>query len=298
LGAERVFVQNIDLVYLGQPLVSIAFSVGILVFWYFRKHFSRWIILFSLVAYGGAIAIKEVLQFFTAHQIIGLFGYTSLVTALYLGLQTVVFEVGGAYIVARLTVSRWKVDRGDAQAYGLGLPMWENAGLLGVLGLINLVSVYVILSMNSPIAQTVYSSISNAQPALFYPPSQALPLVALGSLERFSSLLIHLAFGWLCLLSAVSGKKRLLLVALPMGLVDAFVPYAGQVPLWVFELGLFVFSLACVLIAWWLSRGEGGAGEEVQPVSSVPSPPVTADGKDFPSQAAKALEMQHERHKS
>jgi hypothetical protein len=154
------------------------------------------------------------------------------------------------------------------------------------------------LSMNSPIAQTVYSSISNGQPSLLYPPSQALPLVALGTLERFSSLLIHLAFGWLCLVSAVSGRKRFFLVALPMGLVDALVPFAGEVPLWVFELGLFAFALVCVLIAWRISRGEGGPREEAQLVSGAPAAPVTQDGKGFPSQALQANAMQHERHKS
>jgi len=291
-------VQNIDPVYFIQPLASIVISVGIVVFWYFRKHSSRWIILFSFGAYAGAIAIKEVLQFFTVQQVVGLFGYASVVTGLYLGLQTVFFEVGGAYIVARLTVSRWRLDRGDAQAYGLGLAMWENAGLLGVLPLISLVSVYAVLSTNMPIAQTVYSSVIKSQPALFDPPWQVLPLIALGSLERFSSLLIHLAFGWLCLVSAVSGKKKLFLVALPMGLVDAFVPYAGEVPLWVFELGVFAFALVCLFVAWRVTRGETGISEETQPVPGAPGPHVTEDGKGFPSQALQANAMQHERHKS
>ncbi len=272
-NGESFSLQNIDPVYLIQPAASIGFSVGILVFWYFRKRFSRGIILFSFVAYAGAIAAKEILQFFTTQTVISTFGYVSLATGLYLGLQTVFFEVGGAYLVARLSVSRWRLERGDAQAYGLGLGMWENAGLLGALSLMSLVSVYVVLSMTSPIAQTVYSTVNSTQPALFYPPAQALPLVALGSLERFSSLLIHLAFGYLCLIAAVSGKKRFLLVALPMGLVDAFAPYAGMVPLWVFELGVLAFSLVCVVIAWWISRG---TTESAQPVLA---------GKDFPSPA-------------
>ena len=50
--------QNIDPVYMLQPIVVIAFSVGLVIYWAFKRNFAGRVLLYSLVAYGGAIALK------------------------------------------------------------------------------------------------------------------------------------------------------------------------------------------------------------------------------------------------
>ena len=47
------------------------------------------------------------------------------------GLQTVVFEVAGAFLVARFAISRGEMKRNDAVAYGLGLAFWGERRLPG-----------------------------------------------------------------------------------------------------------------------------------------------------------------------
>lgn len=76
------------------------------------------------------------------------FGSPSVVVGLYYGLQTVVFEVGLAFVVARYAVSRGKLGKNDAEAFGLGFGFWENAILLGAFSLVNLLAYYFILSSN------------------------------------------------------------------------------------------------------------------------------------------------------
>ena len=62
-------------------------------------------------------------------------------------------------------------------------------------------------------------------------------------------MLIHIAWGVLCILTAVTGRKRFVAVALPMGLVDALVPFSGQVSLVTFEAIIFTISIVCFGIA-------------------------------------------------
>jgi hypothetical protein len=50
--------------------------------------------------------------------------------------------------------------------------------------------------------------------------------VALGTVERISSILIHFAWGYLCFMAAFFHKKRLFLIALPMCIIDFLVPFA------------------------------------------------------------------------
>jgi len=54
--------QNIDLLYFLQPIITILFSVGLVVYWYYRRAFRKAVLVFSLLAYAGAIAVKAVLQ--------------------------------------------------------------------------------------------------------------------------------------------------------------------------------------------------------------------------------------------
>jgi hypothetical protein len=196
-----------------------------------------------------AIALKEVVQLFTAQAFLAEFGAHSAAAGAYYGSQTVVFEVGLAYAVAWFLASKSKLDADDAEAYGLGLSLWENGALLGVLPLANLVAVYAILSSDTALAATVYTQISSTQPALFYPAAEALPLVGLGVLERVSSLLIHFSWGYLCVMAAVFHKKRYFLLALPMGMIDFFVPFAQSLTLPVFEGLIFGLSVVSVAVA-------------------------------------------------
>lgn len=204
------------------------------------------VLLYSLLSYAAAIATKAVLQATTINAFEAHFGGNAVALGLYLGIQTVAFEIGGAFLVAAWAVSRRKLQAKDAEGYGLSLALWENAGLLGVLGLVSLVTVYMTLSSGSPSAQEFYASLLGTRPDLFYPPSQALPLIAWGVLERVTSLLFHFSWGYLCLLAACFGRRRYLLLALPLGLVDFFVPFVGSLTLPVFESFLFVLGLGCL----------------------------------------------------
>jgi uncharacterized membrane protein YhfC len=183
------------------------------------------------------------------------FGGNAFALGLYFGTQTVAFEVGGAFLVAAWAVSRRKLRARDAQGYGVSLALWENAGLLGVLGLVSLVTVYMTLSSASPSAQEFYTSLVRTRPDLFYSPSQALTLIAWGVLERVTSLLFHFSWGCLCLLAACFHRRRYLLLALPMGLVDFFVPFVGSLTIPVFESSLFVLGLGCLGLTLIVERG-------------------------------------------
>jgi hypothetical protein len=80
-------------------------------------------------------------------------------------------------------------------------------------------------------------------------------------LERLSSMLAHVAWGVLCVLAAVSGQKRYLGYALPMGMLDALVPFA-PLNVKLFEVVVFLLSLGFVLVAWRASREAGPKAPE------------------------------------
>ena len=246
--------QNIDVLYFLQPLVTIAFSVGVLVYWHFKRRFTGVVLLSSLIAYGGAIACKVILQAVTLNSLMaGFHGDLSILGA-YFGIQTVVFEVGGAYLVAILAVSRDKLKAKDSEAYGIGLAFWENAGYLGVLGLFSLLSIYLTLGSGSISSLELYSNLVANRPALFYPPSQALPLIGFSILERVTSLLFHFCWGYLCLLSASTHKKRYFFVALPLGLLDFLVPYANYFGIPIFELLIYVLGLCALGLTLFITK--------------------------------------------
>lgn len=222
---------------------------ALMVYWYFKRHFHAGVWGYSAIAYFVAIALKYAVQLPTINIVTANFGAHSVQLGLYYGLQTVFFEVGLAYLVAWYAVSRSKLERKDAEAYGSGLAFWENAVYLGVLTLTSLVSIYAILSTNTSTAQTVYNQLKTNQPDLFAPASQALSSVAVGTVERISSVLFHFAWGYLCLLAAVYHKKRLFVIALPMGLVDFLVPFTGPGNVALFETVVFALSVLSVLVA-------------------------------------------------
>jgi len=238
--------QNIDPVYFIQPIIVILFSIGLVVFWHFKRSFTRAVLFYSFLAYAGAIAIKVVFQNFTFVAFQAHFANNPWALGLYFGVQTMLLEVGGAFLVAVWAIHRGKLECKDAESYGLGLAMWENAVLLGFVGLVNLIVIYVSLSIGGPTGQEFYSSLIQARPDLFYPGSQALTLIAYGLLERVTSLLFHFCWGYLCLIAAYLHKRQYFLLALPMGLLDFFVPFEPALTLPVFEITLFILGLAAL----------------------------------------------------
>jgi hypothetical protein len=199
--------QNIDPLYLLQPIITIAFSIGLVIYWNRQRTFTKAAFILSLPAYAGAIAVKVLLQAFTYGAFLARVSGNLLALGAYFGVQTVFFEVGGAYLVAVWAVSRAKLDYEDAEGYGLGLAFWENAGFLGALASYTLLSIYFTLASGGSTAEEFYSSLIKARPELFYPAAQVLPLVGYGLLERVTSLLFHFCWGYLCVMGACTRNR-------------------------------------------------------------------------------------------
>jgi hypothetical protein len=250
-----IHMQNIDPLYFLQPIVTIAFSAGLVIYWNRKRTFTGAVFTLSLLAYAGAIAAKIVLQTFTYAPFLARYGSNLPALGVYFGLQTVFFEVGGAYVVSVWAVSRGRLNAKDAEGYGLGLAFWENVGYLGVLGLLTLSSIYLTLASGGSTAEEFYSSLVKARPDLFYPAAQALVLVGYGVLERVASLLFHFSWGYLCLLAVCLRSRRYFLLALPMGLVDFFVPFAASLGILVSESLVLVLGLGCLGLAWLVTKG-------------------------------------------
>ena len=246
--------QNIDSLFVIEPVIVIGLSVGTVLYWYRKHGFSRAVLVFSLLAYGGAIGLKVLFQYLTAPAFLTTSQSSVWWLGLYLGLQTVVFEVGGAFLVARFAISRGKMKQNDAVAYGLGLAFWENGVFLGVIALLSTISYFIVLSQGGQAAESMYTLLSTTQPQLFYPTQSALPLVGWGLLERVSSLMAHLSWGYLCVKSAAQHRREYLLLALPMGLIDFLVPFAQVLALSLFEMLVFMLAALCMLASIYATR--------------------------------------------
>ncbi len=248
--------QDIDPVYFIGPLVIVAFSLGLVAYWHWRRRLTAWVILFSVVAYFGAIGTKALIQALTYGPLDSAVGGNPWVLGPYFGLQTMFVEVGFAYLFARYAVSHGLLRANDAEGYGISLALWENAVLVAGLASIEYAIYYSTLSGSGAAAQQLFTTLSQDAPSLFYSTSSALPLVGYQVLERVSSLLIHFSWGYLCVLAAVYKKRVFLLCALPMGLVDFFVPFDSSFSLGVFEGFIFALGLASVGVALTVTRGE------------------------------------------
>jgi uncharacterized membrane protein YhfC len=242
--------QNINLLFALSPIIVIVISSALLVYWYRKRHFHWTVLIFSLAAYAGATGLKYAVQIPTINLVKDSGPF---VLGAYYGVQTVAFEVGLAFLVAWIAVRYQELGARDGEGYGSGLGFWENAGLLGILPLINYVAYFSILSSDSAVAQQLYDQLMANAPQLFASNQEALGLVALGVIERTSSLIIHFAWGYLCFMAAYHRKPLLFLIALPMGLIDFFVPFAAS-SIILFEVLFMALALASVLIAWYITK--------------------------------------------
>ena len=258
--------QNIDPILFVQPILSIATAVVALAYWRRRRGYRWALLLLSLVAYAGAIMAKVAIQAVSYSAVSDYFGQVSVGLGLYFGVQTVLLEVGLAYVLARYAARRTGLSPSDGVAYGISLGFWENAVLIGALPLVNLTVDYYVIASGSSLGQQVYNTLMNADPAYFLPSSALAGLVVLGSVERVSSLFVHVAFGTLVVLAVITGRKRYLLYALPMGMVDALVPFAN-LNLDLFEGGLLLLSIGFLAVTWLAMRSVGSA------TPSTPQPP-------------------------
>jgi len=234
-------VQNINSIYILQPLIVTLTLVALLVYWHYKKSLTKWVLLYSLLAYAIAIAAKAVFQLVTATPVINT--GNPYYEGIYLGLQTVVLEVGLAYIFARYAISKNKMSAKDASGYGVGLAFWENGVLLGALSLVSLITTYWALASGGTVASAVYNSLVSVQPTLFYSTSSALPLVFFGILERASSTILHVAWGYLVVMAAFYKRKRYMAFALLFGMVDFLVPFENILGMATLEIVVFAVAL-------------------------------------------------------
>lgn len=108
--------QNIDPIFILQPVIVIIIASALLFYWRSRGRFNPMVLVYSLVAYAVAIALKVVVQSLPINVALNNVGF-----GVYYGLQTAVFEVGLAYLVVWYAVSHGKLERKDAETYGAGL---------------------------------------------------------------------------------------------------------------------------------------------------------------------------------
>ncbi len=242
--------QNINVLFFLSPIIVIIISSALVIYWYRKRHFRWTALIFSLAAYAGAIALKYAVQIPTINLVKD---SGPVVLGAYYGIQTMVFEVGLAFLVALIALRYRELSGKDAEGYASGLAFWENAGLLGILILINYVTYYSVLSSNTPLAQQLYDQLTSNAPGLFASNQEALGLVGIAVFERVSSIIIHFAWGYLCFMAAYHHKSRLFLIALPMGLVDFFVPFAASAPI-MFEVLFFALAVVSLAVAWYVTK--------------------------------------------
>jgi uncharacterized membrane protein YhfC len=246
--------QNIDPTFMLEPIIVIAISVGTILYWHRKEGLSKYVLGFSLIAYGGAIAAKLVFQYLTAPSFLSISQGSLWLLGFYVGVQTSIFEVGGAFLVACFAVSRHRMKKKDGVGYGLGLAFWENGILISATSLLSLLSYSTTIAQGGGAAESIYTLLSKSQPQLFYPPLEALQIIAWGVLERISSLMAHLSWGYLCLKSATTRSRKYILIALPMGFIDFLVPFAQTMPIPLFEIVVFMLASLCVLAAVYAVR--------------------------------------------
>jgi hypothetical protein len=227
--------MNIDPVYFLTPVTVMAISFGPVVYLNRKGRLSIRVMLYAFVAYFSAIALKIVFQNFTL-GFVKLDGTAML--GIYYGLQTSLFEVGLAYIVARQ--ARGSINSGDGLGYGLSLAMWENGVLISIPLLLDYALYYAML----PGSPQLYSLLHAEAPSLFFPLSAALPLIGFAVIERVSSLLLHLSWGYLTVMAVFTRRRGYVASGMVMGFADFLVPFEQSLGLATFEAIMFAIAAA------------------------------------------------------
>jgi hypothetical protein len=272
---------QIDPIYFVTPLVVLAFSFGVVLVWRWRRQFTAATLGVALLAYGGAIIAKVLVQAATLGAVESASGSNPFVLGVYYGSQTAVLEVGGAFFVAALVVRHGLLTERDAGAYGLALGFWEDVAVVALPLLLEYTLYYEILaSPGSAAAAGLSSQLMRNAPALFYGPSRAAPLVGFAILERASSMIAHGAWGYLAVRAVVDRRRQYLAVAAPIGFLAAFlVPFAGNLGLGPFE-GVEL-AIACAgLVAALLVTRDRSLRPRSPAGTAVPPPWVPAQGAD------------------
>ncbi len=236
--------SNIDPIYFLTFLVPIIVNSGLLIYFRKKRTVRLSVLGYAFLAYFVAIAIKLVFQHFTAAQVVSTYGYSSVETGLYYGLQTSILEVGLAYLFAGYAFRKKDISTSNAVSYGVSLSFWENAIYLGVLSGISLIADYLIIAVGpSSISHLVYGTVASNDPSLLYGPVPALVNTSLSILERTSSLLAHTAWGILTVLAVAYRKRVYFYAAFPMGMIDSLVPYASYMGVYAFEGTILALSV-------------------------------------------------------
>ena len=227
------------------PLLSII--IGVVPIIIFRPNGP--IITISALAYFLAIVAKVLIELPSSNFILSSPLY---IQAIFYGSLTAVFEVGFAFLFPLLFQVK-VYNKRLAISYGAMLAFWENAVLLGISGLIQVVSLLYLQSHNPSLVQQAI----HTQPSLAYSTPQLLPLIGFGALERVSSFLAHTAWGSLAYYYLFIRSKSFFLIAL-LGYIDAFVPLIQHnvIPLSLGEILIFVISLIAFLLAYKILPGK------------------------------------------
>ncbi|AHC52621.1 hypothetical protein SUSAZ_09440 [Sulfolobus acidocaldarius SUSAZ] len=211
--------NTISLLY---PLISII--IGVIPVLVFKK--SVYLLGIAAASYFTAIILKEIIQL----SFRGFFTTPSLPTYLSYGILTTVLEPGFAYLY--LVLTKAKVNGQLGLSYGSYLAFYENAIFLGLLSLSN----YLILSVPfSPLSFALYG------------------------LERTSSFILHLFWGFASALSVSKKDIKYLFISMPYGMTDSFVAYydlSHSISLVLTELILFIVSISSLPIIRLLYRME------------------------------------------
>jgi hypothetical protein len=243
--------QNIDLIYAAGPAIITAVCLFLLVFWRSKRRLSRNALLYSLIAYSSAIAIKYIVQLLSFNAYNSLAGHNTVALGFYYGIQTAFLEGGIAILVAKFATGNGRLNSDDAEGYGLGLAFWENGVLLGIISLLVYFAYYTILSSGLQQAQTVYQILIAKQPELFYPLSKAIPLVAYSVLERTSSIMAHFSWGLLAIFAVIYRKRLFVpLIFISGFMMDFLVPFSNILSFEVEELLAFCISSLSLLSAF------------------------------------------------
>jgi hypothetical protein len=173
----------------GLIFVTISLAVGGIPVLFVKR---SWILLaLSIPAYFLAILSKAIVS----SLLVSVVDSPTLVAYLIAGTETALAEVGLAYVFL------WLGRRSLREAkmgftYGIYLAFWENFILLGLLDLLNL-------------SQLTSSTVN------------FIPLLLPHFLDRVTSLLAHMYWGFMDYMAVFRGKLRYLFMAMPLGFIDS-----------------------------------------------------------------------------